>query len=93
MTGQGTPPPQDAYYTLIDELLHCPSGSEPEVLAQKPELLNAQLVQTMLQVAATMAHNNQQQPSQFLVFIARKLAENLRAQSSDTTPPNLEGSS
>jgi hypothetical protein len=32
----------------------------------------------MLQVAAMMAHNNQQEPSQFLVFLARKLAENLR---------------
>jgi len=71
-------PQPDAYYTLIDELLQCPSGSEPEVLAQHPELLNAQLVQTMLQVAAMMAHQNQQEPSQFLVFIARKLAENLR---------------
>lgn len=71
-------PQLDAYYSLIDDLLQCPSGSEPQVLAQSPELLNPQLVQTMLQVAAMMAHNNQQEPSQFLVFIARKLAENLR---------------
>jgi hypothetical protein len=68
----------DGYYALIDDLLRCPAGSEPEVLAQHPDLLNAQLVQTMLQVAAIMAHNDQQEPSQFLVFIARKLAENLR---------------
>jgi hypothetical protein len=81
MTAQTINPELDAYYTLIDELLQCPSGSEPDVLAQYPELLNAQLVQTMLQVAAMMAHNNQQEPSQFLVFIARKLAENLRQQS------------
>lgn len=71
-------PQLDAYYSLIDDLLQCPSGSEPEVLAKSPELLNPQLVQTMLQVAAMMAHNNQQEPSQFLVFMARKLAENLR---------------
>ena len=71
----------DAYYSLIDELLQCPSGHEPEVLAQNPDLLNPQLVQTMLQVAAIMAHNNQQEPSQFLVFIARKLAENLQQDS------------
>ena len=80
MNAQTTPPELDAYYTLIDELLKCPSGGEPEVLAQYPELLNAQLVQTMLQVAAAMAHNNQQEPSKFLVFIARKLAENLQQQ-------------
>lgn len=74
-----SPSPQlDAYYALIDDLLQCPSGTEPEVLAQNPDLLNPQLVQTMLQVAAIMAHNNQQEPSQFLVFVARKLAENLR---------------
>ena len=78
MTAQPLNPELDAYYTLIDELLQCPSGGEPEVLGQHPELLNAQLVQTMLQVAAAMAHNNQQEPSQFLVFMARKLAENLR---------------
>jgi len=78
-------PELDAYYRLIDELLQCPSGSEPEVLAQHPDLLNPQLVQTMLQVAAMMAHNNQQEPSQFLVFIARKLAENLRQTSESTT--------
>lgn len=68
----------DAYYSLIDDLLQCPAGDEPEVLSRKPELLNSQLVQTMLQVAAMLAHNNQQEPSKFLVFIARKLAENLR---------------
>jgi len=78
-------PELDAYYRLIDELLQCSSGSEPEVLAQHPDLLNPQLVQTMLQVAAMMAHNNQQEPSQFLVFIARKLAENIRQTSESTT--------
>ncbi|RZM79772.1 hypothetical protein [Leptolyngbya iicbica] len=78
MTAQTVTAELDAYYNLIDELLQCPSGSEPDVLAQYPDLLNAQLVQTMLQVAAAMAHNNQQEPSKFLVFIARKLAANLR---------------
>ena len=85
MTQAPTNPQPDAYYTLIDELLQCPSGSEPEVLAQHPELLNAQLVQTMLQVAAMMAHNNQQEPSQFLVFVARKLADNLRQDAATNT--------
>jgi hypothetical protein len=78
MSPDSTNPQLDAYYSLIDDLLQCPSGSEPDVLAQNPDLLNPQLVQTMLQVAAIMAHNNQQEPSQFLVFIARKLAEHLR---------------
>jgi len=32
-----------------------------------------------------MAYNNQQVPSQFLVFIARKLAENLRLTSESIT--------
>jgi len=85
MNADALSPELDAYYRLIDELLQCPSGSEPEVLAQHPDLLNPQLVQTMLQVAAMMAHNNQQEPSQFLVFIARKLAENLRQTSESTT--------
>ncbi len=78
MDANAVNPELDAYYSLIDDLLKCPSGSEPAVLSRQPELLNPQLVQTMLQVAAALAHNNQQEPSEFLVFIARKLAENLR---------------
>ncbi len=86
MNANAPNPELDPYYDLIDNLLKCPSGSEPEVLAQKPELLNPTLVQTMLQVAAMMAHNDQQEPSKFLVFIARKLAENLREASESATP-------
>ncbi|MBE7382451.1 MAG: hypothetical protein F6J95_013700 [Leptolyngbya sp. SIO1E4] len=74
-------PQLDAYYSLIDDLLQCPAGSEPELLAQHPDLLNSQLVQTLLQVASMLAHRDQQDASQFLVFIARKLAQELKEQS------------
>jgi hypothetical protein len=36
---------QTQYFNLIDELLQCPNGQEPEVLEAKPELIDSGLVQ------------------------------------------------
>lgn len=65
------------YLNLIEQLLRCPNGQEPEILAAQPELLDAGLVQITLQVATGMAHHDNQDGARFLVHIARELAKQL----------------
>ncbi|MBP5974913.1 hypothetical protein HW132_19780 [Brasilonema sp. CT11] len=68
---------ENLYFSLIDQLLRCPNGQEPEVLEAKPELLDAGLIQTMLQVASGFAHNNNPDGAQFLIHVARELSKEL----------------
>ncbi len=68
---------QERYLDLIDRLLKCPSGSEPEILDASPELLDAGFVQVLTQTAAYFAHNDNPESAKFLVFIARELARQL----------------
>lgn len=65
---------QELYLNLIDQLLSCPNGQEPEVLDAQAELLDAGLVQTMVQVATVMAHEDNQDAAKFLIHVARQLA-------------------
>lgn len=67
----------EKYYDLIDNILRCPAGEEPNVLDQRPELLDAGLVVTLIQVATSLAHNNQQDAAKCLVHVARELAQEL----------------
>jgi cytochrome c-type biogenesis protein CcmH/NrfF len=68
---------QTQYFNLIDELLRCPNGQEPEILESQPELVDSGLIHTMLQVATMFAHEGNQDGAQFLFFIARELAKQL----------------
>jgi hypothetical protein len=68
---------QDQYFNLIDRLLKCPSGQEPEVLDSQPELLDAGFVKTLMQVATMMAHQDNQDGAKFLIFLARQLSKEL----------------
>ena len=68
---------QEEYYKLIDRLLRCPSGKEPEVLDANADLLDENFIRTVMQVATIMAHENNQESSKFLIFIARQLARQL----------------
>jgi hypothetical protein len=68
---------EDLYLNLIDRLLSCPSGQEPDVLDAHPDLLDAGLVQTMVQVATVLAHQDNQDSAKFLVHVARELAKQL----------------
>jgi hypothetical protein len=68
---------QDLYLDLIDRLLKCPNGREPEVLDAYPDLLDAELVQTLVRVATQLAHEDNQDASRFLIHIARELARQL----------------
>jgi hypothetical protein len=42
---------QEAYLNLIQQLLDCPSGKEPEILAANQELLDAGFLQVLEAVA------------------------------------------
>lgn len=68
---------QGPYIRLIEQLLQCPNGQEPEVLDAHPELLNADLVQVMVQVASGFAHNDNPDAARFLVHVARELSKQL----------------
>lgn len=70
-------PRQEEYFKLIDRLLRCPNGKEPEVLDASAELIDQNLIRTMMQVATIMAHEDNQEGSKFLVFIARQLSKQL----------------
>lgn len=62
---------------LIEQLLRCPNGQEPEVLDANLDLLDAEFVQTMTQVAAYFAHHDNPDSARFLVHVARELAKQL----------------
>ncbi|CDN14113.1 hypothetical protein RintRC_6497 [Richelia intracellularis] len=68
---------QNLYLSLIDELLKCPNGKEPEILLAKPELLDAGFIHTVLQVAGSFAHQGNSDGAAFLVHIARELSKEL----------------
>lgn len=78
---------QEQYFQLIDELLRCPNGQEPEILEEKVDLIDENFIKTLMQVATAMAHDNNQEGAQFLIFIARELAKQLGLY------PNLSGES
>ena len=68
---------QEEYFKLIDRLLRCPNGKEPEVLDASADLIDENFIGTIVQVATIMAHENNQEGSKFLIFIARQLSKQL----------------
>jgi hypothetical protein len=68
---------QELYMKLIDELFHCPNGQEPEVLDAHIDLIDAGLVETMVQLATYMAHQDNPDGAKFLLHVARELAKQL----------------
>ncbi|MEL7329783.1 MAG: hypothetical protein AAGJ69_08070 [Cyanobacteria bacterium J06559_1] len=72
-----TAPLQERYFALIDRLLACPNGKEPEVLNAEPDLLTPGFVQALMQTASYFAHQDNADAARFLVFIARELSQHL----------------
>ncbi len=68
---------EELYLNLIDKLLHCPNGQEPEVLDHHQELIDAGLIQAMAKVAAYFAHHDNPDASKFLIHVARELTKQL----------------
>ncbi|WP_392482487.1 CHAT domain-containing protein [Nostoc sp. C110] len=60
-----------AYNQLIQNLLDCPSGEEPEVLAANQNLVDADLVQVMLQMASKLIRQGELDQANRLMNIAR----------------------
>jgi hypothetical protein len=73
-----TPTPrQTRYFALVDRLLACPNGEEPEILNAEPDLLDAEFVQVLMQTASYFAHQDNGDAAKFLIFIARELSHQL----------------
>ncbi|GGA36329.1 hypothetical protein CYANOKiyG1_54160 [Okeania sp. KiyG1] len=70
-----------AYISLIQELLNCPSGEEAEILNRHPELIDEGLVQVCRQVVENLQREGQENQAQFLQHLAQQLAELLNLQS------------
>ncbi|CBN57747.1 MULTISPECIES: hypothetical protein [Kamptonema] len=68
---------EELYMNLIDKLLHCPNGKEPEVLDSHQDLIDAGLIQAMAKVAAYFAHHDNPDASKFLIHVARELSKQL----------------
>lgn len=84
-----------AYTNLIDKLIACPNGQEPDVLDAHADLIDSGLVQILVQVATAMAHEGNQDTAKFLIHIARELSKmlGLYPQTSSPSPAKSEASS
>lgn len=69
---------EQTYLEFVQELLNCSQGEEADILIAKPELLNQQLVETMLGVAQMLRERkdrNLRSNALWLEKFALKLAE------------------
>ncbi len=83
-----------SYMNLIDKLIACPNGQEPDVLDAHADLLDPSFVQTLVQVATSMAHEGNQDTAKFLIHVARELSKmlGLYPQVSSEAPVESEAS-
>ena len=71
------PERQEAYLNLIERVLTCPNGQEPEVLSSCSDLIDAGFVQMLIQISASMAREGDEDTANFLVQHARLLGKSL----------------
>jgi len=64
-----------AYLNLIQQLLNCPSGEEPEILQANSELVDLEFLQVCEAVAAQLAESGNENEADFLRNIASQLGE------------------
>ncbi|MEH2413085.1 hypothetical protein [Nostoc sp.] len=62
-----------AYYQLIESLLNCPNGEEPEILAANTELLDADFVQVVVAAAEHFAQQGEENTAEWLRNLATYL--------------------
>jgi hypothetical protein len=62
------------YLNLIDTLLRCPTGEEPQILNAQPNLVDKELMQMMAQMAAVMAAKGDQNTADCLIYLAHQVA-------------------
>jgi tetratricopeptide (TPR) repeat protein len=71
---------RQAYLELIQALLDCPSGEEQQVLAAQPELVNGDLVETMLAIVETLEQRDDEAAASTVDWLrncANELADQL----------------
>ncbi|MEL4894666.1 hypothetical protein [Crocosphaera sp. Alani8] len=68
---------QEQYFNLIDQLMRCPNGEEPNVLTENSELLDQGFIESLVQVSTMMAHEDNPDGAKFLIHVARQLAKEL----------------
>lgn len=79
-----------AYLNLIQALLSCPNGEEPQILQANSELLDLGFVLTCEAVAAGLAEEGKQNEADFLRSIASQVGEFLRMNDGEDSD-NSEG--
>ncbi|HAC65706.1 MAG TPA: hypothetical protein DCF68_19790, partial [Cyanothece sp. UBA12306] len=75
-----------AYLNLINQLLTCNQGDEPQVLQENQELLDKGLIEVMIAVAQQLEEAGRENKAQFLMNIAQQLAQALGLLENDTRP-------
>lgn len=65
------------YFELIDKLVRCPNGKEPDVLDENIELVDAGFISVLMQVGQAQIHQGNQDGAKFLFHVARELAKQL----------------
>jgi hypothetical protein len=66
-----------AYLDLINQLLCCPDGQEPEILQAHRELLDPDLLQVMVQVAEQLQQQGNETNAAWLQNLVMQLAETM----------------
>jgi len=79
----------NAYLSLVNALLTCPSGQEGEILSANQELIDAHLVHIMEQVAEKLTVNGDEDSAVFLHNLANKIADLLDNSSATDSEENL----
>lgn len=68
---------QEAYLNLIQQLLDCPSGEEPEILRANQELLDADFLQVLEAVAQMCFQQGDENTANWLRNLGNQLVEAL----------------
>ena len=79
-----------AYLQLIQTLLTCPNGEKNQILNANSELVDAELVQAMVAVAAQLSENNQENEATVLLETATQIA-NFLGRNDDGDNDDSEG--
>jgi len=74
-TQRGDVDRNSAYLQLIDALLSCPNGEEPQILQDNSELLDVGFLQACEAVATTLAQQGEENGANFLRNIASEVGE------------------
>ena len=64
-----------AYRQLIETLLNCPNGEEPQLLQANSELIDGEFLQVCQMIAENLAGEDQENAADFLRSMASQLGQ------------------